>query len=212
MSWCWRPADPGSSSHPGHRQEARQCCELCWGSDSVGGGLAAGLSWQVSPGSFPKIPVLPARIQPCWGSFSSPSVPGGMVLGRAGRGKSRDARAFQGVIPRWGDRVHPRPATLGGDEGTGACSSAQGLPPVPRGGSARGRGTERRNDALPTPHPPPPPPHLRGWGGLESPEPRSPDPAAVSPWPPQKEREPLGFSGSGRVSDRSSTWRREEQP
>lgn len=88
----------------------------------------------------------------------------------------------------------------------------RGCLPVPRGGSARGRGTERRNDALPTPHPPPPPPHLRGWGGLESPEPRSPDPAAVSPWPPQKEREPLGFSGSGRVSDRSSTWRREEQP
>lgn len=167
---------------------------------------------QVSTGSFSKIPVLPARIQPCWGSFSSilpssASVQGGMVREQAEGGGSRDARALQGVIPG-GEQVHLRPATLGGDEGTGACSCAQGCLPVPSRGVpvpaavARSGGTMRSRPRilrclLPT--------CGAGEPGAGEPLPRSRQPLAAAGG-----AEPLGSPGSGRVSDRSSTWRREE--
>lgn len=139
-------------------------------------GLAAGVSWQVYPRSFPRIPVLPAPIQPCRGSFSSASVQGGTLLGRAEGGKSRDARALEGVIPG-GDRVHQCPATLGEGEGTIACPRVRPAGwqcPRPSHGAAERCAAD--------PHPPPLLP-TAGLGRAGGPGAAEPPPAAVCPWP-----------------------------
>lgn len=163
-------------------------------------GLAAGVSWQVYPRSLSKIPVLPAPIQPCRALSAQP-------LCRVGRCWDGQKEVSPGM---------PEPLKVSSLEGTGSTSV---LPPwermkepsrvpvsVPRGGSARGRLTEQRNDALPTPIPRPSFP-LRGWAGLEGPEPPSPLPQPSA----------LGRAGApGLLRLRAglgpgSTWRREER-
>lgn len=132
-------------------------------------GLAAGVYWQVYPRSLSKIPVLLLQFSPAGALSAQP-------LCRVGRCWDGQKEVSPGM---------PEPLKVSSLGGTGfTCvllpwermKEPWRVPvPVPWGGSARGRLTEQRNDALPTPIPRPSSP-LRGWAGLEGPEPPSPLP------------------------------------